>query len=109
MSKHHTKERIGHVSGASWFWVWSLISLATYELVMLAIGQRGGALSHVIWWANDVDEGLYSWRWALVPGPLAGFCAWLIPHFLWGAGNGAHLILWVLGATAVLAVLVLIH
>ena len=103
------KDKIGHVSAASWWWVWTIVSAITYELVMLAINQRGGALSHVIWYLNGIDEGLYSWRWALVSGPLAGFLLWCVPHFLWGAGNGLHLLLWVLGTTAVLSVLVLTH
>ena len=103
------KDKIGHVSEASWWWVWGIVSAITYELVMLAINQRGGALSHVIWWANDIDDGMYSWRWALVSGPLAGFLLWCVPHFLWGAGNGLHLVLWIVAVTAVLAVLVLIH
>ena len=103
------KEKIGHVSPASWAWLWGIASAITYELVMLSIGQRGGALSHVIWWANDVDTGLYSWRWALVSGPLAGFLLWCVPHFLWGAGNGLHLLYWIVGVTAILAILVLIH
>lgn len=101
------KDKIGHVSAASWWWVWGIVSAITYELVMLAINQRGGALSHVIWWANDVDTGLYTWRWALVSGPLAGFLLWCVPHFLWGAGNGLHLVLWIVAVTAVLSILVL--
>ena len=103
------KSRIGHVSPASWAWVWGIASAITYEIVMLAINQRGGALSHVIWWANDIDTGMYGWRWALVSGPLIGFLLWLAIHIGWGAGNGLHLLLWVLAATALLAVLVLIH
>lgn len=103
------KDRIGHVSPASWAWVWGIASAITYELVMLAINQRGGALSHVIWWANDVDTGLYSWRWALVSGPLAGFLLWCVPHFLWGAGNGLHLLIWMAAVTAALSILVIIH
>lgn len=63
----------------------------------------------MIWWANDVDHGLYSWRWALVSGPLLGFLLWCVPHFGWGAGNGLHLVLGAAGTTAALAVLVLIH
>ena len=108
-SGKHAKEKIGQVSGASWFRVWSLISLASYELVMLAINQRGGALSHVIWWANDIDTGMYGWRWALVSGPLIGFLLWLAIHIGWGVGNGLHLLLWVLAVTAILSVLVLIN
>ena len=103
------KDKIGHVSAASWWWVWGIVSAITYELVMLAINQRGGALSHVIWYLNGIDDGLYTWRWALVSGPLAGFLLWCVPHFLWGAGNGLHLVLWIVAVTAVLAVLVLIH
>ena len=41
--------------------------------------------------------------------PLAGFLLWCVPHFLGGAGNGLHLICWMVAGTAVLAVLVLIH
>ncbi|NCD17369.1 MAG: hypothetical protein EOL91_08645 [Actinobacteria bacterium] len=103
------KEKIGHVSPASWAWVWGIVSAITYELVMLSIGQRGGALSHVIWWANDIDEGIYGWRWALVSGPIIGFLLWFAVHVGWGAGNGLHLLYWALGTTAALAILVLIH
>ena len=103
------KDKIGHVSAASWWWVWGIVSAITYELVMLAINQRGGALSHVIWYLNGIDDGLYTWRWALVSGPLAGFLLWCVPHFLWGAGNGLHLVLWIVAVTAVLAVLVITH
>ena len=46
---------------------------------------------------------------ALVSGPLAGLLLWCVPHFLWGAGNGLHLLIWMAAVTAVLAVLVLIH
>lgn len=102
------KERIGRISPASWFWLWSAVSLIAYELVMLAIRQAGGALSHVVWWANAVDDGLYSVRWVLVTGPIFGFLAWLFPHFGWGVGNGLHLALAMVGATAVLAVVSLI-
>ena len=100
------KDRIGHVSTASWYWVWTIVGMIAYELAMLAWGNRGGALSHVIWWANDVDTGLYSWRWALVSGPLAGFCAWLIPHFSFGWGNGLHLLVFMLVSTAIHGLLV---
>lgn len=109
MSSKPSKDKIGAVSPASWAWVWGIVGAITYELAMLIMGQRGGALSHIVWWANAVDDGLYTWRWALVSGPLLGFLLWLVPHFGWGVGNGIHLVLWMAAVTAALAVLVVIH
>ena len=56
-----SKPSKGGVSQASWYWVWTIAGALAYEVAMLVMGHRGGALSHVIWWANDVDTGLYSW------------------------------------------------
>lgn len=107
MSNSSSSSHRGRFSDASWYWVWVVAGAALYEVVMLAAGRAGGALSHVVWAANHVDGG-YSLRWVLVTGPLFGFLAWLFPHFGWAWGTGLHLIAFVIIATAVLGVVALI-
>ena len=76
------------------------------EFGSLILGNRGGAFSHIVWWAAG---DLYSWRWAIVLAPIVGTLLWAAPHFIWQWGTGVHL-LWFIGVTfLVLAVLVLIH
>lgn len=109
MSSGRYAKTKGGFGQASWYWLWTIVGMIAYELAMLVMGNKGGALSHVVWWANDVDTGLYSWRWALVSGPLAGFLLWCLPHFLWGVGGGLELFIFVVVTFTVLSVLVLIH
>ena len=101
-----SKPSKGHISKYSITAGLILVAALVQEFGSLLFGLRGGAFSHIVWWAAG---DLYSWRWALVSGPLEGFLLWCVPHFLWGAGNGLHLILWVLAVTAILAALVLTH
>lgn len=59
------------------------------EFASLTLGNKGGAFSHVVWWAAG---DLYSWRWALVLAPIVGLLTWCVPHFLFQWGTGVHLL-----------------
>ena len=96
----------GRWSDASWYWIWAVTGAILYELIMLAIGRAGGALSHVVWAALGPP---FTWRWALAGAPLVGTLLWSLPHFLFQWGTGKDLALIVGGCLAVLSVAVLVH
>lgn len=96
----------GAVSPASWFWVWTIVGAVAYELVMLVIGQRGGALSHIVWWAAGEP---YTWRWAGVLAPIVGLLLWCVPHFVFEWGTGWELFVIVVAAFTLLGVAVLLR
>ena len=87
--KHASKSGI---SPASTYWVITLVGALVYELVNLAMGHKGGALSHVVWWAAG---DMYSWRWVAVLAPICGLLTWCVPHFLAQWGTGVHLLIFV--------------
>ena len=86
MSIKPSKGRVGPVSIV---WGLLIVLVAALEGIMLAIGEEGGALSHVVWWAAGER---YSWRWALVLAPVCGLLTWCVPHFLFQWGTGVHLL-----------------
>ncbi len=79
----------GGVSQASWYWVWTIAGALAYELFMLTAGHRGGALSHVVWWAAGEQ---WTWRWVAVLSPICGLLTWCLPHFILQWGTGLHLL-----------------
>ena len=103
MSSRRSK---GAWSDASWFWIWAIAGAVLYEVVMLAMGRAGGALSHVVWAA--VGEP-YTWRWALVGAPIVGLLAWLAPHFLFQWGTALDLLAIVGAVLVILSIAVLAH
>jgi len=99
-----SKPSKGGISHASAYWVITIAGAVVYELAMLAWGHKGGALSHVVWWAMGDP---YTWRWAAVGAPILGLLAWCVPHFAFQWGEGLHLLIiigavFIIMATAVL-------
>lgn len=62
-------------------WLVGILGYIGYELAAVLFSWPGGTLTQVVQWARG-DH--YGFRWWL----LAGFLAWLVPHFLWD-GIGA--------------------
>lgn len=101
-----SKPSKGHISKYSITAGLILVAALVQEFGSLLFGLRGGAFSHIVWWAAG---DLYSWRWAFVLAPIVGTLLWAAPHFIWQWGTGVHL-LWFIGVTFLaLAALVLIH
>ena len=68
------------------------------EFGSLILGRKGGAFSHIVWWAMG---DAYTWRWALVGAPIIGLLLWAAPHFAFQWGTGTHLLA-IVGAVLVL-------
>lgn len=93
-----SKPSKGHISKYSITAGLILLAALVQEFGSLLFGLRGGAFSHIVWWAaGDV----YSWRWVAVLAPICGLLSWCLPHFIWQWGTGVHL----LGFVAVWGVL----
>ena len=45
------------------------------EFGSLILGRKGGAFSHIVWWAMG---DAYTWRWALVGAPIIGLLLCII-------------------------------
>lgn len=101
-----SKPSKGAVGPVSVVWVLLIVMLGALEGIMLWMGERGGALSHVVWWAAG---DLYSWRWALVLAPIVGLLTWCVPHFLFQWGTGVHLLAIIGAWLLVLGAAVLAH
>ena len=76
------------------------------EFGSLILGNRGGAFSHVVWWAMGEP---FTWRWALAGAPVLGLLVWCLPHFAFQWGTGVHLLAIIAATFAVMAFAVLIH
>ena len=88
------RQAVYRLSRYSVVWIVAALLLVPYELLMVARGESGGPLTHVVKWAYGAEHSL---RWWLLGWANSGFILWLVPHFLF-EGWGVRALLLLVGA-----------